>query len=111
VLRKCGHFLGYGALCLCWLRLLRGGYWLRRDYQLSLRGSIGVFRLWWRAQWGALAILLTFVVATADELHQMGIPSRGGDWSDVWFDTSAATFAAALVYLHARRLCRQTPNR
>ena len=78
VMRKSGHMLGYGLLCLSWLFLLRGSYWLRHEYQLSLRGGIQVRRLWWRIEWGTLAVLLTFTVACADEFHQMTIPSRDG---------------------------------
>jgi VanZ like family len=107
--RKSGHMLGYGLLCFSWLLLLRGSYWLRHEYQLCLTGSIQVRRLWWRLEWGALAVLCTFVVAAADEFHQMSIPSRGGDWSDVALDTGAALVAAALIWAKARWRCRQTP--
>jgi hypothetical protein len=109
VVRKSGHMLGYGLLCFSWLLLLRGGYWLRHEYQLCLRGSIQVRRLWWRPEWGALAVLCTFVVAAADEFHQMAIPSRNGCWSDVALDTSAALIAAALIWARAHWRCRPTP--
>lgn len=108
IVRKSGHMLGYGLLCLSWLFLLRGSYWLRHEYQLSLRGSIPVRRLWWRVEWGALAVLLTFVVACADEFHQMSIPSRDGCWSDVGIDTSAALLAISLIWLRAYLRCRRT---
>ena len=39
VMRKSGHMLGYGLLCLSWLLLLRGSYWLRHEYQLSLAAA------------------------------------------------------------------------
>jgi hypothetical protein len=109
VIRKSGHMLGYGLLCLSWLLLLRGSYWLRHGYQLSLRGNIKVRRLWWRVEWATLAVLLTFVVASADEFHQMSIPSRGGDWSDVGIDTSAALVAAAFIWARAYLRCRPAP--
>jgi VanZ family protein len=109
VVRKSGHMLGYGLLCLSWLFLLRGSYWLSHEYQLCLSGSIKVRRLWWRPEWGTLAVLLTFVVACADEFHQMSIPSRDGCWGDVGIDTSAALIAAALIWLRASWRCRSTP--
>ncbi len=108
IMRKGGHMLGYGLLCLSWLFLLRGSYWLRHEYQLCLSG-IQVRRLWWRVEWGTLSVLLTFVVACADEFHQMTIPSRDGCWSDVGIDTSAALIAAAVICLRARLRCRTTP--
>ncbi len=106
VVRKSGHMLGYGTLCFCWLMLLRGTYWLQHDYLSSLRSSIQVRRLWWRAEWAGLSVLFTFLVAATDELHQMGIPSRTGCWSDVALDTSAAVVSATLVLLKALWICR-----
>jgi hypothetical protein len=108
VIRKSGHMLGYGLLCLSWLFLLRGSYWLSHEYQGCLGGNIKVRRLWWRFEWGTLAIFLTFVVACADEFHQMSIPSRTGCWSDVGIDTSAAIVAAAFIWLSAQWRCRDT---
>jgi hypothetical protein len=109
VLRKGGHILGYGMLCFCWLLLLRGAYWLQHGHLRSMKSSIQVWRLWWRAEWAGLAVLFTFLVAAADELHQMGIPSRTGCWSDVALDTSAAVAAAALVWAKAAWICRGEP--
>jgi VanZ like protein len=106
-LRKTGHVIGYGLLCLSWLLLLRGSYWLRRDYQLCLKGGIQVRRLWWRPVWGALALLCTAAVAVADELHQMGLPGRTGCVRDMLLDISAAVVAAAIVWYRARRRCNQ----
>ena len=106
VLRKSGHMVGYALLCLCWLLLLRGAYWLQHDYNRSLQGKVHVRRMWWRAEWAALAVFCTFVVATADELHQMSIPSRTGSWWDVALDTSAGLIAVALVWTKAAWLCR-----
>ena len=102
-LRKTGHVIGYGLLCLSWLLLLRGSYWLRHEYQLCLKGSIQVRRLWWRPAWGALALLSTAAVAMADELHQMSLPGRTGRARDMLLDTCAALLATAIVWHRARR--------
>ena len=111
VLRKTGHVIGYALLCLSWLLLLRGTYWLRHEYQLCLQGSIPIRRLWWRPVWAALALLCTVAVAVADELHQMGIPGRTGLVRDMLLDLSAALLAAALVWGRAQRRCRITQAR
>lgn len=105
VIRKSGHILGYGLLCFCWLMLLRGAYWLQHDLR-SVKSTIKVWRFWWRAEWAGLAVLFTFLVAAADELHQMSIPSRTGCWSDVALDTSAAVASIALVWAKAVWICR-----
>jgi VanZ family protein len=105
VIRKGGHVLGYGMLCFCWLLLLRGAYWLQHELSPST-GTIKVRRLWWRAEWAGLAVLFTFLVAAADELHQMSIPSRTGCWSDVAIDTSAAVAAVTLVWAKAAWISR-----
>ena len=105
LLRKTGHVVGYGLLCLSWLLLLRGTYWLRHEYQLCLRGGIQVRRLWWRPVWAGLALLCTASVAVADELHQMSLPGRTGRALDMLLDTSAALLAMALVWWLAQRRC------
>jgi hypothetical protein len=106
VVRKSGHMIGYGLLCFCWLLLLRGAYCLQHGYPHSFKGGFAVLRTLWRAEWAALAVLCTFLVAVSDELHQMSIPSRTGSWRDVALDTSAAMVAAALVWARAAWLCR-----
>jgi hypothetical protein len=105
-LRKGGHTVGYGLLCLSWLLLLRGNCWLRHDYKRALRDGVQVWTMWWRSEWAALAALLTFAVAAADELHQMSIPSRTGSWWDVTLDTCAGLGMLLLIYLQARWRCR-----
>ncbi len=110
LMRKTGHMVGYGLLCFCWFLLLRGAYWLQHDYRSFIKSSsIHVRRIWWRIEWAGLAVLFTFLVASADELHQMTIPSRTGQWSDVALDTSAGIVAAALVWAKAAWLCRNEP--
>jgi len=109
VLRKSGHLVAYGLLFFCWLRLLRGAYWRQhglRDHLRSTKNTIQVRRLWWRPEWTGLAVLFTFVVAAADELHQMSIPSRTGCWSDVALDTSAAVVLAVCIWANVAWICR-----
>jgi VanZ family protein len=110
ILRKCGHMIGYGVLCLSWYLLLRATYWYRHEYQRTLKSTIAVSRMWWRIEWAAIAVFCTFLVATADETHQMSLPGRTGRWHDVGLDVFAAILVMLLVRARARRRCRGTPN-
>jgi len=75
-LRKCGHFVGYGLMCLifytCVTRTLlpQVGESLNR---LRRRRSLG-------------ALFCTFLLASADEFHQTFLPSRTGAFHDVVTD-------------------------
>ncbi|PSH03887.1 MAG: hypothetical protein CXZ00_09905 [Acidobacteria bacterium] len=111
VLRKAGHMVGYGTLCFCWLVLLRGTYWLQHDYGRPLRGRIHVLHMWWRIEWAGLAVLCTFLVAASDELHQMSLPSRTGNWWDVALDTSAGLVVVALIGAKAAWICHKSEEK
>ena len=81
IMRKTGHFLGYGTTGLAWLRawLLT---WLA---PLRLRG------IWtWRRAGLLMGLSCTMITAIADEIHQTYIPSRTGMISDAWLDTAGA---------------------
>ena len=98
ILRKTGHFVGYGILSLL---LLRG--WRRT---LARGGAI-----WGRAVIGfvdfrrtaVLAWLGTVFVAAMDEWHQSYIPSRTGTWHDVVLDGSAGLVFLITAYVWLRR--------
>jgi VanZ family protein len=77
VLRKLGHFCGYGTLAL----LFRRGWY----YTLLQPGSR---RLLFSS--AALGVICTFGVACADELHQSFLPGRTSSFHDVLIDTSGA---------------------
>jgi len=105
LLRKTGHFVGYGFLSFLIFRAFRGTYrFFAQGYEgwISSRVTPGVgsniFSILWQPYWAAGAILGTAIVATADELHQMRIPSRTGTWADVALDTSAALAVQIVVY-------------
>ncbi|MDR3725007.1 MAG: VanZ family protein [Terracidiphilus sp.] len=84
-IRKTGHFVGYGLVCLSWLRA-----WWR------LFPSVSYFRC------SALSLLGTFIVASADELHQAFLPNRGGHFSDVLLDCTGAAVLIFLNYIFLR---------
>jgi VanZ family protein len=88
VLRKSGHFIGYGILSLLVFRALR---------------STVTPRLAYVAFW---SVALTGVVASLDEWHQSYIPSRTGCLQDVVLDTAAAA-CVQLVLLGAMYVSRK----
>jgi len=99
LLRKAGHFAGYGTLsliCFRGLRLTLGSAagWARRD----LAGH-------------ALAIGAAFLVASADEFHQTFLPNRTGTFSDVLLDTAGATAFQLLLFMAVRLQGRVSWNR
>lgn len=95
-LRKAGHVFGYAMMSVLFFRAYRNH--LRWREGLSLNSVLSNRRDWcWRIQWAAFGVMFTFLVATADELHQMTIPSRTGTWHDIVLDTSAAIVAQLLL--------------
>jgi VanZ family protein len=94
LLRKFGHFCGYGTL----------GLLFRRAWTISLRRSwVGPrSRLPFSA--AALAVLCTFCVASLDEVHQRFLVGRTSSFYDVMLDTAGAIlFNRVLTILVARR--------
>ena len=89
VFRKSGHFFGYGAVCLTFLRS-----WL---YTLGLGANLS----WtdWRRRATMLALASTAVVASCDEIHQRFIPGRQGAVQDVLLDTAGGAFVCGLVWV------------
>ena len=97
LLRKCGHFAGYGTLGLTWLRA-----WLLQWMEpLRMRQSII-----WRGWSFAMALWCTALIASLDELHQTFLPDRTGVVQDVVLDTMGALAlctATALFWRRGRR--------
>ena len=98
VLRKCGHFGGYGMVCLAFLRA-----WL-----LSLGRRDGLSVGSWRWRGCLLAVASTFCVAGLDEWHQTFIPSRTGLFSDVLLDTCGAAAMCGMTAVVCRWWLTQT---
>jgi VanZ family protein len=82
LLRKVGHFCGYGTL----------GLLFRRAWYISLKPSWegSLSRLPFSA--AALAVTCTFCVASLDELHQRFLVGRTSSFYDVLLDTAGAIF-------------------
>jgi VanZ family protein len=89
ILRKTGHVVGYGTLCVLAFR--------------SFRSASRYPRPRWSMAWARNAVLLTAIVASLDEWHQTFLPSRTGTIHDVFLDTGAALAAQLLVYWFLRK--------
>jgi len=102
ILRKTGHFAGYGVLsALVFLALKNTNYdrlrpLLRRPWRTCLRD-------FWRWDWALLGMLVTVVTAAADEIHQSFIPSRTGRWQDVVLDSCGAAVFQVIIYFLSLR--------
>ena len=84
VMRKCGHFLGYGVLSLL----------LFRAFLASFKTVL--------ARCALLAIAGTALIAAIDEYHQTFIPSRTGSFRDVLLDICGAVLLQLIVLAFVR---------
>lgn len=90
LIRKTGHFTGYGLFSLVCFRAFWkqfAGISIRLQRQLQAHG---------------LTIAVTFLVASADEFHQSFLPNRTGQFSDVLLDTCGAAVLGLLLFLVMR---------
>jgi len=87
LVRKSGHFIGYGLLGLAWLR----AWWMTLPRSMFLVDAV-------------LALLGTAMTASADEFHQSFLPNRTGTPWDVLLDCSGALAMQLLVYVFMRVL-------
>jgi VanZ family protein len=84
-IRKSGHFVGYGAMGLTWLR----AWWMTLANSFFLKDAF-------------LALLGTALVASLDEYHQSFLPNRGSSLWDVLLDCCGAITLQLLVYIYMR---------
>jgi VanZ family protein len=85
LIRKTGHFLGYGAIGLAWLR----AWWMTLPHSRFLSDAF-------------LALLGTALMASADEWHQTFLPNRTGSAWDVLLDCCGAITLQVVVYVFMR---------
>jgi VanZ family protein len=83
--RKSGHFLGYGAIGLTWLR----AWWMTLPDSSFLPDAL-------------LALLGTALVASWDEWHQTFLPNRTGSAWDMLLDCCGAITLQFVVYMYFR---------
>jgi len=96
LIRKSGHFLGYGFIGLAWLR----AWWLTLPRSRFLQNAF-------------LALLGTALIASCDEWHQAYLPNRTGTPWDVLLDSGGAIALLLFAYIVLRifrptRLARAT---
>jgi VanZ family protein len=87
LVRKCGHFFGYGALGVAWLR----AWWMTMPRSRFLSDAV-------------LALLGAALVASCDEWHQSYLPNRTGSVWDVLLDCAGAIALILAVYICRRRM-------
>jgi hypothetical protein len=95
ILRKTGHFAGYGMLCLLFYRA-----WRLTGYILSSSRT--------RVIDTVFSLLCTLVISSADEYHQSFLPSRTGRPQDVLLDMAGAAIFLLAFHLWLRS-SRQEP--
>ncbi len=78
MLRKGAHFVEYLVLCLLIYRLL------------ARHALFSRYRLW-------VALFLTAIYAASDEYHQSLVPTRSGNLTDWWLDTTGALAGAGVI--------------
>ena len=90
ILRKVGHFFGYGMI----------GIIFRNAWYSTVR----VVRNWLMPVSATLAVASTFAIACLDEWHQRYVPQRVGSIRDAGIDAAGALFLNVVVWwLRARR--------
>jgi VanZ family protein len=95
LLRKLGHFCGYGTL----------GVLFRRAWYVSLRRSWEGPRSRLPFSASALAVIFTFSVACLDEVHQRFLVGRTSSFYDVLLDTAGAVlFIRGFRWISQHRL-------
>ena len=79
LIRKTGHFTGYGVVSLCFFHGWRSSLSIAHRSVNAVRRSSAL-----------LAVMCTLVIASADEFHQSFLPSRTSSPYDVGIDVCGA---------------------
>jgi len=112
-LRKGGHLIGFGLVCLAFFT-----GWMPWVHRRSLAGSFNLSLSlkdgWaWRNRAAGLALLSTLLLAAGDELHQRYVPQRTSTMTDVGFDVCGGYFALMILFAALRikeqRIASQAP--
>ena len=90
ILKKGGHFLGYGVLATLYARALRAGWAVRGVGKQVDQGSPAYSGNTPSAGVWFLAWLMAVLYAVSDEFHQSFVPGRDARFADVMIDASGA---------------------
>jgi hypothetical protein len=95
-LRKLGHLIGYGLVCLA--------FWGTLYWWLDRRAKNGVELSGWELKNRAAgwALVFTMLLGSADELHQRYVPQRTSTITDVGFDVCGGYFALMILLAFLR---------
>ena len=110
VLRKTGHFAGYGVLSILVFFALRNS---NRDTLAPLlrRGWGTCLHDLWRMEWALIGMGATLITASFDEIHQSFLPSRTGRWQDVVLDCCGAILFQLIIYAFSLRALKRRHER
>jgi VanZ family protein len=92
--RKVGHLLGYGLVCLAFFGT--SYWWLSRR-----QSGLGGWELKHRA--AGWALVFTMLLGSADEIHQRYVPQRTSTVTDVGFDVCGGYFALMVLFAFLRQ--------
>jgi len=104
-LRKLGHLIGYGFVCLAFFGTCY--WWMGR--RAELRSGVMNWGLKNRA--AGWALILTMTLGSLDELHQRFVPQRTSTITDVGFDTCGGYFALMILFAFWRRKRNRRGNK
>ncbi|MGC2398484.1 MAG: VanZ family protein [Acidobacteriaceae bacterium] len=96
LIRKTGHFVGYGVVSLAFFYSWR---------QTLSRMAVRHWTLWRRAS--VLALLCTLLIAGLDEYHQSFLPSRTSSVFDVGIDLCGAIAFQSVLLLFMQWFSRR----
>lgn len=102
ILRKVGHFTGYGILGMLFFRAIRRTMLKLRSAATSSAETLRQRLI----RWACEAVFCTAIVAALDEWHQTFLPARTGAFHDVILDTLGAIILIAFVFLYYSRNLR-----
>jgi VanZ family protein len=101
LIRKTGHFVGYGLVSLAF-------FW---SWRMTL-GRRDPRRRWaYRRKAAVLALACTLALASADEYHQRFLPDRTSSVYDVGIDVSGGITAQLLLFAGLALITRKVESR
>lgn len=101
--RKCAHLTEYALLALLLWRAIHHTHGKRRRPAGEIEPPPnGKFPWLWPE--AGLALALVFLYAASDEIHQVFIPGRTGQVSDVLVDTTGGIIGLGLLWLSGKVL-------